>query len=293
MAGAKEIKTRMKSVAETEKITNAMYLMSSTKVRKAKSELAKTKPYFDAIAAEIKRIFKTVDRFESKYFYPEDGFAGDAPYGYLAITADKGLAGAYNHNIIKQVERAVTEHDNSRLYVIGDYGREYFRAHGRAFEEDFTFSAQRPTLSRSRKIARELLSAFDRGEFSKLFVVYTDVTPGAEPEVRTARILPFHSSEFAGEKEKRVAFEFSPSPEAVLQNIVPSYVAGFIYSALVDSFCAEQNARMNAMKSADDNARSMLDGLRREYNHVRQSVITREITEIASGAKYRRKDNQE
>ena len=103
MAGAKEIKTRMKSVAETEKITNAMYLMSSTKVRKAKSELAKTKPYFDAIAAEIKRIFKTVDRFESKYFYPEDGFAGDAPYGYLAITADKGLAGAYNHNIIKQV----------------------------------------------------------------------------------------------------------------------------------------------------------------------------------------------
>ena len=143
MAGAKEIKTRIKSVSETEKITNAMYLISSTKVRKAKSELEKTKPYFEAITAEIKRVFKTVERFESKYFYPEDGFADNAPYGYLAITADKGLAGAYNHNIIKQVEKAVTEHDNSKIYVIGDYGREYFRAHGRAFEEDFTFSAQR------------------------------------------------------------------------------------------------------------------------------------------------------
>lgn len=290
MAGAKEIKTRIKSVSETEKITNAMYLMSSTKVRKAKSELEKTKPYFEAITAEIKRVFKTVERFESKYFYPEDGFADNAPYGYLAITADKGLAGAYNHNIIKQVEKAVTEHDNSKIYVIGDYGREFFRAHGREFVQDFNFPAQRPTLSRSRKITRELLTAYDRGEFSKLFVVYTDVV-GTETTVKTARILPFHSSEFVKDTDKRVAFEFSPSPEAVLKNIVPSYVAGFIYSALVDSFCAEQNARMNAMKSADDNAIGMLDDLRREYNHVRQSVITREITEIASGAKYRRKDN--
>ncbi len=290
MAGAKEIKTRIKSVSETEKITNAMYLISSTKVRKAKSELEKTKPYFEAITAEIKRVFKTVERFESKYFYPEDGFADNAPYGYLAITADKGLAGAYNHNIIKQVEKAVTEHDNSKIYVIGDYGREFFRTHGREFVRDFNFPAQRPTLSRSRKIAQELLTAYDKGEFSKLFVVYTDVV-GTETTVKTARILPFHSSEFVRGADKRVAFEFSPSPEAVLRNIVPSYVAGFIYSALVDSFCAEQNARMNAMKSADDNAIGMLDDLRREYNHVRQSAITREITEIASGAKYRRKDN--
>lgn len=290
MAGAKEIKTRIKSVSETEKITNAMYLISSTKVRKAKSELEKTKPYFEAITAEIKRVFKTVERFGSKYFYPEDGFADNAPYGYLAITADKGLAGAYNHNIIKQVEKAVTEHDNSKIYVIGDYGREFFRTHGREFVRDFNFPAQRPTLSRSRKIAQELLTAYDKGEFSKLFVVYTDVV-GTETTVKTARILPFHSSEFVRGADKRVAFEFSPSPEAVLKNIVPSYVAGFIYSALVDSFCAEQNARMNAMKSADDNAIGMLDDLRREYNHVRQSAITREITEIASGAKYRRKDN--
>ena len=283
MAGAKEIKTRIKSVSETEKITNAMYLISSTKVRKAKSELEKTKPYFEAITAEIKRVFKTVERFESKYFYPEDGFADNAPYGYLAITADKGLAGAYNHNIIKQVEKAVTEHDNSKIYVIGDYGREFFRTHGREFVRDFNFPAQRPTLSRSRKIAQELLTAYDKGEFSKLFVVYTDVV-GTETTVKTARILPFHSSEFVRGADKRVAFEFSPSPEAVLRNIVPSYVAGFIYSALVDSFCAEQNARMNAMKSADDNAIGMLDDLRREYNHVRQSAITREITEIVSGA---------
>lgn len=288
MSEIAEIKNRIKGISETQKITNALYLISSAKSRAAREELQKTAPYFEGISKEIKAVFKTVKRFESKYFYPENDHLSGSVYGYLVITADRGMAGAYNHNMIKKVENELVEHENSMLYVVGDFGRKYFSSKGYPIVPEFHFNALRPTLSVARRISDILLDGYINGKFSKLFILYTDMADGSVI-IKNTRILPFHSAEFVSENDKTgEEFEFVPSREVVLDQIVPSYVCGYVYSSLVDSYCAEQNARLMAMKSADDNARELLSSLRRDYDHARQNEITTEITEIAAGAKFQR-----
>ena len=127
MANTKEIKNRIKSVSDTQKITNAMYLISSTKMRKAKEELERTRPYFDLQEHEIRRIFQTVIDIKSRYFYPKSGRKPAETYAYLVITADKGLCGGYNHNILKRTEEELKKHKKVKLYVVGEYGRRYFQ----------------------------------------------------------------------------------------------------------------------------------------------------------------------
>lgn len=130
MAGIKEIKQRIESVQQTRKITNAMYLIASTKLRRAKDDLSKTRPYFQALRVEIKRIFRTANGVESHYFYPPDvKQPRDGTYGCLVITADKGLAGAYNQNVIKEAQRLLDQHPDTKLFVVGEYGRHFFKQH--------------------------------------------------------------------------------------------------------------------------------------------------------------------
>ena len=289
MAGTKEIKNHINSVKDTQKITSAMYLIASTKMRKAKSELDMTRPYFDALQAEIKRIFRTRENIDNKYFYPPTGeHELNGSYGYLVITADKGLAGAYNQNVIKEAMRLMSEHDDTKLYVVGEYGRQYFISHNIPIEKSFLYTAQNPTLQRAREISDILLDGFNKGEMVKFFIIYTDLKNSMNAQACSTRLLPFHRADFVtrnNEKTMHSPFEFVPSMESVLDTIVPSYITGFIYSALVDSFCSEQNARMTAMDSANQNAQKLLDELKVQYNHIRQNAITQEITEISSGAK--------
>ena len=294
MATTKEIKNRIKSVKDTQKITNAMYLIASTKLRKAKSELDKTRPYFNNLQGEIKRIFRTSEDIENKYFYPVTG-EHELPgsYGYLVITADKGLAGAYNQNVIKETLRLMKEHENPKLFVVGEFGRHYFTSHNIPIEQSFLYTAQNPTMHRAREISAILLDWFNRKKLSKIFVIYTDMQGAINSQAVSTRLLPFHRAQFMThdihEKAIKTPFEFQPSIEKVLDTIVPSYVTGFIYSALIDSFCSEQNSRMNAMDAANRNAQELLDELSVQYNHIRQSAITQEITEVSSGAKSMRK----
>lgn len=297
MATTKEIKNRIKSVKDTQKITNAMYLIASTKLRKAKSELDKTRPYFASLQGEIKRIFRTSEDIENQYFYPVTG-EHELPgsYGYLVITADKGLSGAYNQNVIKEAMRLMKEHDDPKLFVVGEFGRHYFMSHNIPIEQSFLYTAQNPTIHRAREISLFLLDLFNQKKLSKIFVIYTDMKGAVNSQACTARLLPFHRAQFINddirEEKIKIPFEFQPSIEKVLDNIVPSYVTGFIYSALIDSFCSEQNARMNAMASANENAQEILDKLSIQYNHIRQSAITQEITEVSSGAKSMRGKNK-
>ena len=286
MAGAKEIKSRIASVRDTQKITNAMYLIASTKLQKAKRDLDQTMPYFRALRGEIKRIFRTVDEVDNQYFYPSTGeqdFPGS--YGYLVITADKGLAGAYNQNAIREAQRMMEQHGDYKLFVVGEYGRQYFTARNIPIEKSFLYTAQNPTIQRAREICYLLLDLYQKRELVKIFVIYTDFG-GMEASAKSVR-LPFHRAQFSSasrEKAVKLPFEFSPSVDTVLDCIIPSYVTGFIYSALVDSFCSEQNARMTAMDSANKNAQELLDDLSMQYNHMRQGAITQEITEISAGA---------
>jgi F-type H+-transporting ATPase subunit gamma len=293
MAGTKEIKTHIESVRETRKITNAMYLIASTKLRRARAELDNTRPYFNALQREIKRIFRKVSDVESPYFYP---VGDDSPlkgtYGCLVITADKGLAGAYNQNAIKQAMKLLEEHPDTKLFVVGEYGRRFFASHNIPIEHSFLYTAQNPTMARAREISALLLDRFDRGELKEIYVIYTDMANSISYEARTARVMPFHRSFFLtapGEREVREPFEFLPNVAAVLDSMMPSYVSGFIYSALIDSFCCEQSARMTAMDSANQNAENLLGELSLEFNRVRQAAITQEITEVSAGAKAQRK----
>jgi len=289
MSNIKETKNRITSVREMQKITNAMYLIASSKLQRAKKNLNNTRPYFDALQREIKRVFRVEEQIENKYFYPitgEHDFEG--AYGYLVITADKGLAGAYNQNVIKEALSVMGEHDQSKLYVVGEYGRRYFESHHIPIEQSFLYTAQNPTLHRARKIKNILLDSYNKGEVKKIFIVYTDFQNGFSSKVKVVRLLPFHRADFmTHENEKSVIepFEFLHSLGTVLDNIVPSYITGFIYSALVDSFCSEQSSRMNAMNNANENTKEILEELSRKYNHDRQSVITQEITEIAAASR--------
>ena len=130
MSNITEIKNRMESVRDMQKITNAMYLIASAKLRRAKAELNATKPYFNELKTEIKRVFRIEERIDNRYFYPITGeHEFEGAYAYLVITADKGLAGAYNQNVIKKVMELIREHSPSRLFVVGEYGRQYFLSH--------------------------------------------------------------------------------------------------------------------------------------------------------------------
>ena len=298
MPNTKEIKTHINSVRDTQKITNAMYLIASTKMRKAKSELDQTRPYFRALQGEIKRIFRTDKEVDSKYFYPVEGSAAlNGTYGCLVITADTGLAGAYNQNVIKETMQLLADHQDTKLFVVGEYGRQFFSQRHIPIERSFLYTAQNPTMHRAREISAILLDMFNSDALDKIFIVYTDLKNGLDAEAVSTRLLPFHRKQFtaaAGAQQDSASFEFSPSISSVLDNVMQSYVSGFIYSALVDSFCSEQNARMTAMDSANQNAEKILSDLSVQYNRVRQAAITQEITEVSSGAKaQKRKHSKE
>ncbi len=299
MAGTKEIKDHIDSVQETKKITSAMYLIASTKLRKARQELDNTRPYFEALRREIKRIFRTVgvEAVDSPYFYPMEGEPPlDKPNACLVITADKGLAGAYNQNAIKEALKLLDTHPDTKLYVVGEYGRRFFASHSIPIEHSFLYTAQNPTMARAREISALLLDGFEKDELDKIYVVYTDMGNGMDFQARCTRVLPFHRTHFADsalvEPPVATPFEFLPSVQAVLDSMMPSYVSGFIYSALIDSFCCEQQARMTAMDSANQNAEKLLGELSLEFNRVRQSAITQEITEVSAGARAQRKKHE-
>ena len=296
MASTKEIKTRIESVRETKKITNAMYLIASTKLRKAKEDLDHTRPYFESLRGEIKRIFRTANDVNSRYFYPpDDDTPLEGTYGCLVITADKGLAGAYNQNVLKETLRLRSEHPDLELYVVGEYGRHFFAQHRIPIQHSFLYTAQNPTLSRAREISDLLLDGFNQGRLKEIFIIYTDMKTSMLSEAKSTRLLPFHRTHFATPaKEKAVEqpFEFTPSANQVLDGVMHSYITGFVYSALIDSFCCEQNARMAAMDTANQNAEKLLGDLSLQYNRVRQAAITQEITEISAGAKAQRRKHR-
>lgn len=297
MASTKQIKNRIASVQDTRKITKAMQLISSTKLRKAKDELLKTSPYFDALSKEMKRIFRSVEGADSPYLRcVSDKDNEEECWGCLVVSADRGLAGSYNQNVLKTADALLRRHGNTRLFVIGEIGRQHFRRKGIAIEEDFLFGATAPTIDRARLIAHSLLRLYDRGELKRIYIVFSNLSRGFLVENRCERLLPLskdHFSDTEPEKGDEESFEFRPSPEAVLKQVIHSYLSGFVYSSLVDSYCCEQSERMQAMDSATQNADKLLSELSIEYNHLRQAAITQEITEISAGARAQKNKDKE
>ena len=295
MANVKELKARIEGVQETRKITNAMYLVASTKLRHAREDLDRTRPYFDAMRQEVERVFRTVKSANSRYFYSDEGgLHKRGVCGVLLITADKGLAGAYNLNAIRMAEAILQEKPDARLFVVGEYGRRHFRMRHRPFETEFRYTAQDPTLNRAREMCTKMLDLYDKKELNEIVVVYTEMKSSLSTETLSQRLLPMSREPFAHSdepEEEEGRFEFLPSFEDVLSAVMRSYISGFIYSALVDSFCSEQNSRVTAMDAAGRNAEQLLSDLSLQLNRERQSAITQEITEISAGAMAQRRNN--
>lgn len=292
MATTKEIKDRINSIKETQKITNAMYLISSTKLRKAKKELENTEPYFYGMQAMTERLSRHVSGVNSPYFRTFDNDTEkDRTAAFLVITADKGLAGAYNHNVLKLTEEEMSKYDNTKLFVVGELGRKYFENKHIPIDEEFLYTAQNPTLHRSRVITLRLLELYETGQIQELYIVYTIMVSSTEMQPMIHRLLPLKDAGAISIPADvyQEEFQLIPSPEAVIKAVVPNCVNGYIFSALVESFCCEQHARMTAMQSANDSANAILHTLNIQYNRVRQAAITQEITEVCSGAKAQRK----
>lgn len=301
MSGMQGLKSRIKSVNDTGKITNAMYLIASTKLQKARKELADTRPYFNTLKSGIRRLFQTPEQMESPYFFngTRTDTMPDDSYCVLVITADKGMAGAYNSSVIKKAEWLYSRHPSSTLFVVGEFGRKALQAKNIPFEEDFLYTSQRPTLKSSREIAYRMMELYENKTVDRLYIIYTDMKSAMIEEPIIDLLMPFCKEDFDIDGDgvpDTPFFEFIPSPEKVLKYIVYSYVTGFIYSALVDSFCSEQYARMTAMSSANDNAKSIAAELQMQYNRMRQGEITNEIIEVSAGAKalalHKKKENE-
>ena len=294
MANTKEIQDRIKSINDTLKITNAMYMISSSKLKKSKKMLADTEPYFFTLQSEMSRILRHLPDMEDIYFKTnEDKLPEDRKVGYIVITADKGLAGSYNHNILKMAEEHLKNHPNHSLFVLGELGRHYFAKKDVDIDTNFRYTVQKPTMHRARDISAVILDQFNNHELDEVYVVYTRMENAVQSEAEVLKLLPLERGDF-GEMTMplnmyREEIELNPSPMDVMNSIVPSYINGMIYGCLVEAYASEHNARMMAMQSASDNAAELLNELSIEYNRVRQAAITQEITEVVGGARAQRK----
>ena len=293
MASAKEIQDRMRSIKDTLKITNAMYMISSSKLKKSKKMLADTEPYFYTLQSEMSRILRHLPDMNSIYFktnaeIPER----KRKAGYIVITADKGLAGSYNHNILKLAEEELEKRDDYKLFVLGELGRHYFEQKGINIDKQFHFVVQDPSLSRARRIAEDLLKLYHENQLDELYIIYTTMVNAMQEEAQVAQLLPLKKTDFKIPVPIDIPLEglaLKHSAEEVMDHIVPNYVVGFVYGALVEAFSCEQNARMMAMEGATNSAKQMLKELDIEYNRARQAAITQEITEVIAGAKSQKK----
>ncbi len=288
MESIKEIRTHIDSVQQTLKITNAMYLISSSKLRKARRQLTDVQPYFEKITRTISDILHRTAGVDHVYFDTRPGHPHKV--GYIVITGDKGLAGAYNHNVLRLVEEEMAKVQDPTLFLIGQAGRNYFQHKGVNIDGEFMYTAQDPTVYRAREIGDTFIELFRKGHLDEVYVVYTEMVTPMQMEPKMVKLLPLDRDAFpwtprrSADGSERHEVTYVPSPEHVLNHIVPSYLKGLLFGTLVESFCSEQNARMNAMDTATDNARSLLKELSLHYNRARQTAITQEITEIVGGA---------
>lgn len=288
-----EIRQRINSVKDTMKITNAMYLISSSKLRKARSGRDATAPYFDTLQATINDILVRTPELSEEGLFENRDQKNKIKRCFIVVSSDKGLAGAYNHNVFKLVDEKIADADENvdpvnTIILVGHMGLTYFKGREDVeIDEEHIYPCTDPKMFRAREIAENVIERFTADEFDEIYVVYTKMINSMYFEPKIMRILPLTRGMFEDAPELDQDLKepvFSPSPEEVLQHIVPNYVKGLIFGAIVESFACEQSARMTAMDNATTNAKDMIDELSLIYNRVRQAAITQEITEIVSGA---------
>ena len=296
MAGGQEriLKRRISSVQSTKKITRAMELIAGSRIVKAQQAVHAAVPYSDHITEVVKDLGATGGGIDSPLLKPRPEIRRVA---YVVIGADRGQCGAYNSSVIRATEGSMKEHAelgrDYALIVIGRKAESYFRYRNFKIDHAFTGFSDRPSYEDARAIGQAVTTAFLAEEFDMVELVYTRFVSAGSQEVVRRPLVPLEREVVAGGDGKptesgagevSASYEFEPAPDAILDALLPRYVAARIFAALLNAAASEHSARQRAMKAATDNAEELIISLTRIMNRARQDAITTEIMEIVSGA---------
>ena len=281
MASMRDIKRRKESVQSTQQITKAMKLVSTVKLQRAKGRAESAKPYFDKMFATVTSILEKAENLDHPYLVDN----GSPKNAVIVISGNRGLAGGYNNNIVKEVMEQGLTPDNTVVYGVGKKGVEFLRRRGYEIVSETNDMIDEPKFEDAAFLGKTLLEAYEKGEIGKIYIAYTRFKNTVVHIPTVMQLLPVEvTAEQKAEGTSEAPMNFEPEPEAALELIVPKYINSLIYGAFVESVASENGARMQAMDSATSNADEIIATLSLAYNRARQGAITQELTEIISGA---------
>ncbi|NQX61979.1 ATP synthase F1 subunit gamma [Paenibacillus qinlingensis] len=278
--GMREIKRQIKSTQNTKQITRAMEMVSAANLRRAQRSAEAARPYSD----KLKEVVQSIAAGSKGIKHPMLQSREVKKTGYLVITSDRGLAGGYNANVLRKVMTEIRENHKSTaeysIFVIGRKGSNFFRKRNMPIVEEVTGVPDSPKFADIKSVASAAVKNFENGTYDQLFLVYNQFKNAITQIPTMIRLLPME--EVAG--VAAASYEYEPSPEGVLEVLLPKYAETLIYSAVLEGKASEFGARMTAMNSATKNATKMISGYTLAYNRARQASITQEISEIVAGA---------
>ena len=279
------IRRRIASVSATQKITRAMELIAASRIVKAQQRVIRSRPYVGKLIEVISNVGR--DGSGSSHMLSE--VREVSTVGMVIISSDRGLAGAYNSNLIRMAERAIGHHTlegrDTRLFVIGKKAQGYLRFRGYRLEHALVGVSDRPSYGHARAVANLVIEAYVSGEVDAVEVYYTDYRSVLHQVPTRVELLPVQPPEEEDREDRgSVSYSYEPSPEQILSRILPRYIEAAIFGFLLESSASEHASRQRAMKAATDNAKELTKVLSRVANQARQAEITTEISEIVGGA---------
>jgi F-type H+-transporting ATPase subunit gamma len=287
MAKGQQLKGRIRSVQNTRKITRTMELVSTSKLKRAQDRVIAARPYAEALRDVLADLAtpELAERFPLLRRPAPPAKGGPTRAALVLLTSNRGLAGAFNSNLIKEARRRIEALEAGgytvELYGVGKKGIGFFRYLGRKLALERLDIGDKPTAVHAAEITDPLIEAYARGELASVDLVHAQFVSALTTPPATIRILPV---ETAGGQGPAHDYILAPSAEAILEQLLPLYVRNAVYRGLVETAAAEHGARRTAMKNATDNAGEILEVLKRTYNRQRQASITQEIAEIVGGA---------
>lgn len=283
MANTKEIRTKIGSVSNTQKITSAMEMVAASKMRKVQDRMELTRPYAESMRQVIAHVASGTLEYQHPYLQQRE----PKRVAYIIISSDRGLCGGLNNNLFKKVLEEMTEWQNKGVEVdttlIGSKAINFFQRMGNVVAQTSGLGDS-PKLEEILGTVNAMLHQYDEGKIDSLFLVYNKFVNTMVQEPTTAQLLPHPSDVEAPKEEKRWDYIYEQAPRDILSDLLHRYIESQVYQGIVESIACEQAARMVAMKAATDNAGQLIDNLQLVYNKARQAAITQELSEIVSGA---------
>lgn len=279
MAGIKDIKNRIKSVQSTHQITKAMEIVSTTKFKKFSAIVSKSKAYSDSVEKILQNIASGVKSEKHPLF---DGRDSVSKIAIIVMCSDRGLAGSFNSNTLKALERLIVANSGKEVSVIavGKKAKEYCVKHNHNVSAEYTQLTPENMYDTAREISENIVDKYYNNIFDEVYVIYNNFVSALASDLITKKLIPIQRAEGSANK----SYIFEPSPEGILSSLLPKYLNIELYKTLLNNTASEHSARKNAMKNATDNAEDMIKELTLEYNRRRQASITQEISEIVGGA---------